>query len=212
MDRHDLLSATDYGTLVVQVQYFEGHPPSASGLSLLEAFLNERLHKPGGISVEIDAPLAIAPQATYSASQIRAIEGEHRTAYTHGDTLAVHLLFVPGEYAESANVLGIAYNNTSMAIFGEVIAEHTGGALQPSESTVTGVVAMHEFGHILGLVGNGSTMQTEHQDEPNGRHCDDPDCLMYYAVRTTDFLSNLLGDLPELDQECLDDLRANGGR
>ena len=208
----DLLSADDYTRMVVQVQYLEGYEPSSGGLDLLEDFLRERVHKPDGISIEMDEPLAIAPQATYSASQIRAIEETHRTAYTSGDTLAVYLLFVPGEYSESANVLGIAYNNTSTAIFGEVIAEHTGGALQPSESTVTGAVAMHEFGHIFGLVNNGSPMQAEHQDEPNGRHCDDPDCLMYYAVRTTDYLSNLLGDIPELDQDCLDDLSANGGR
>ena len=85
------------------------------------------------------------------------------------------------EYAGDPNVLGIAYRNTSMAIFQETIARHTGGALEPSAATVEGTVAAHEFGHVLGLVNNGSPM--EHQDEPHGRHCDNEDCLMYSSHR-----------------------------
>ena len=109
-------------------------------------------------------------------------------------------------------MLGFAYNNTSIAIFGEKIRDHSGSISQPATATVEGVVLNHELGHLLGLVNSGSTMQTEHQDEPHGKHCDDPDCLMYYAVRTTDFIANLLGDMPTLDANCLDDLAANGGR
>ena len=55
-------------------------------------------------------------------------------------------------------------------------------------------------------------MQTEHQDAPNGKHCDDENCLMYWSVRTLNFIANLTGDAPELDQNCLDDLQANGGK
>lgn len=32
---------------------------------------------------------------------------------------------------------------------------------------------------------------------------------MHYSVRLTDFISNLLGGMPQLDQNCLDDLQAN---
>ena len=208
----DLLSADDFDRLVVQVHYVEGFRPSDAGLAMLTDFLTARLNKPAGIDLRIEPALQIASQATYTVAEVRALEVQHRTAYTEGTTLAVHLLFLGGEYSEASNVLGIAYNNTSMAVFEEKVQQNSGGALQPAQATVEGVVASHEVGHILGLVNNGSDMQTEHQDEPNGRHCDDPDCLMYYAVRTTDFMSNLLGDSPELDANCLDDLAANGGR
>jgi hypothetical protein len=209
----DLLAAADFSRLVVQVQYVAGAAPSAAGLQALEAFLNARLNKPGGITIMAPQPIAITQQATYSAAQIRAIEQAHRTVYTEGTTIAAYFLFIDGEYSGGANVLGIAYNNTSMAIFGEKIGQYTGGLGQPSAATVEATVASHEFGHILGLVNNGSAMQTEHQDEPHGHHCDDPDCLMYWAVETSDFIANLLGGaVPDLNPDCLDDLQANGGR
>lgn len=208
----DLLAGDDFDSLVVQVSYVEGHRPTDEGLQILEEFILARLHKPAGISIRVAAPLQIASQATYTVSEVRDLEEQHRTEYTRERTLAVHFLFLGGEFADQANVLGFAYNNTSMAIFEEKIRAHSGGISQPTTATVEGVVLNHELGHLLGLVNNGSTMQTEHQDEPHGRHCDDPDCLMYYAVRTTDFISNLLGGMPTLDQNCLDDLAANGGR
>ena len=207
----DLLSAETYDSLVIQVHYVVGHRPTDEGLDILRAFLAERLNKPRGISFQI-AAIDIATQSTYSVEDVAALEEQHRTVFTEGSTLALYFLFLDGEYSEDANVLGFAYYNTSMAIFQEKIADNTGGPLQPTQSTVEGVVLNHEIGHNLGLVATGSPMQTEHQDEPNGKHCDDENCLMYYAVRTLDFIATLTGDAPELDQNCLDDLQANGGR
>lgn len=207
----DLLAADSYDSLVIQVQYVEGHRPTDQGLAILEGFLADRLNKPRGISIQLE-PIQIQTQATYSVSDVVALEQEHRTAFTEGSTLAIYFLFLDGEFSDNANVLGFAYYNTSMAIFQEKIEDNTGGALQPSQSKVEGIVLNHEIGHNLGLVANGSPMQTEHQDEPNGKHCDNENCLMYWTVRTLDFISTLTGDAPELDQNCLDDLQANGGK
>jgi hypothetical protein len=208
----DLLTADDFDSLLVQVQYVQGFAPTAQGLQHLEDFLEARLHKPGGVTVEVGLPLPSPGRATHTTAQVRAMQQQYRSAYTEGRTLALHLLYLDGEYDGAPNVLGIAYANTSMAIFAEKIQQHTGGVLQPSFATVEGTVAQHEVGHLLGLVNNGTPMQAEHQDEPNGSHCDDPDCLMHYAVRTTDFIQNLLGGMPTLDPDCLADLAANGGR
>lgn len=208
----DFLSGQSFQHLVVQVQHVEGFRPEEEALAHLETFLNARLNKPAGIEIRIDEPLPIAPRAEYADSTVRALEARHRTLYTSGDTLVAYLLFLDGAY-EQENVLGIAYNNTSAAIFAEKIAENTGGVGQPAEALVQGIVANHEIGHLLGLVNNGSDMTAPHQDVGNGHHCTDESCLMFYAVRTTDFLQNLLGgDAPTLDQGCLDDLRANGGK
>lgn len=208
----DFLSADAFDRLVVQVQYVAGFRPTDGALSRLEAFLSARLEKPGGITIELAAPLQIQAQASYSTADVRALEQQHRTRYTQGGTLAAYVIFLNGEYAQGSNVLGIAYNNTSMAVFAEKIGQFTGGALEPSQETVEATVAQHEFGHVLGLVNNGSPMQVEHQDEPNGKHCDNDKCLMHYSVRLTDFVANLLDGIPSLDQNCLDDLRANGGK
>lgn len=208
----DFLTAVDFDRLVVQVQYVSGFRPSDVGLQHLQDFLTARVNKPGGIALQLDAPLQIQGQSTYSTADVRALEQTHRTRFTEGTTLAAYLLFLDGEYSPEPNVLGIAYNNTSMAVFVEKIGQYTGGLGQPPPSTVEGAVANHEFGHILGLVANGSPMQTPHQDVANGSHCDDQSCLMYYAVRTTDFISNLLGGVPSLNAACVADLQGNGGK
>jgi predicted Zn-dependent protease len=208
----DFLSASDFDRLVVEVQYVEGFRPTDAALQDLATFLAARLNKPGGIDIQLGTGLPVQPQSSYSADAVRALEQQHRTAFTEGRTIAAWLAFLPGEFAGGANVLGIAYQNTSMAIFVEKIGQHTGGPLEPSRQTVEATVANHEFGHLLGLVNNGSPMQDEHQDEPHGEHCENEDCLMHYSVRLTDFLSNLLGGMPQLDQDCLADLQANGGK
>lgn len=207
----DLLSAESYDSLVVQVQYVEGHRPTDQGLAILHDFLSARVNKPRGISVQLEA-IAVTSQATYTVEDVAALEQQHRTAFTEGSTLAIHFLFLDGEFSEDANVLGFAYYNTSMVIFQEKIENNTGGTLRPSQSTVEGAVLNHEIGHNLGLVANGSPMQDPHQDEENGKHCDNENCLMYFAVRTLDFIAGLTGDGPVLDQNCIDDLQANGGK
>ena len=206
------LTDARYDRLVVEVQYVAGFRPTDAALQALSTFLNARLNKPGGIEVRVGAALPVPGRASWSLSDIRALELQRRTVYTSGTTLAAWMVFLDGAYADGANVLGIAYNNTSMAVFEQKIMDNTGGPLEPAQNVVEATVANHEFGHLLGLVNNGSPMQTEHQDEPNGEHCDDPNCLMHYSVRLSDFVSNLLGGMPQLNQQCLDDLRANGGK
>ena len=100
-----------------------------------------------------------------------------------------------------------------MALFEKVIRENTGRIGRPSATTVESTVLMHEFGHLLGLVDNGSPALQDHVDEEHGAHCTNENCLMYYAIQTTGFLTNLTGGtIPALDGNCLQDLKANGGK
>jgi hypothetical protein len=56
-------------------------------------------------------------------------------------------------------------------------------------------------------------MVVNHQDTAHGRHCDNTNCLMHYTVETGNVVQKILGgNLPQLDQKCIDDLRAHGGR
>lgn len=208
----DFLTSGTFIRLVVEVDYVTGFRPTDAALQTLQAFLNARLNKAGGIEIRLGNAIPLPGRTSYSADDVRALERQHRSSYTDGTTVAAYLVFLNGQYAGGANVLGIAYNNTSMAIFSERIMQYTGGPLEPAQHTVEATVANHEFGHLLGLVNNGTPMQREHQDEPNAEHCDNPNCLMHYSVRLSDFVSNLLNGMPQLDQNCLDDLRANGGK
>ena len=117
-----------------------------------------------------------------------------------------------GEYSD-ADVLGIAHFNTSMVLFGPKFDEVSSGIGSLSKEGVETIVLQHEFGHILGLVNNGGDMQTNHQDNENGSHSDNDECLMYYAFRNADLFANIFGgSTPELDANCIADLQAVGGK
>ncbi|MCC5913569.1 MAG: hypothetical protein JJU46_04265 [Balneolaceae bacterium] len=188
-----------------------GAEPTSESLSNLREFLEERLNKS---SVDILDPKEIPPsgQESYTTDEIRDLEHEHRESYSEDGTLVLYAMIVDGEFS-NGNVLGIAYYNTSMAIFSETVGSVSGGIGQPSQATVESIVLLHEAGHLMGLVNNGVEPQSDHHDEENGAHCDVEECLMYFAVRTTDFFANLFGgSIPELDEFCIEDLQAAGGR
>lgn len=211
---NDFLADTAFTGLVVEVDYMVGFEPNAQALDSLRAFLEQRLNK---TSVTILEPTEIPAggQATYTANEVRALEEEHRDELTEGTTLAAYMIVVDGKYAQN-DVLGIAYYNTSSAFFGAAYDQASGGIGQPSRLRMEATSFQHEFGHLFGLVaieGSGTDMQTEHQDEENGHHCDNDQCLMYYAMESTDLFGSFFeGEIPPLDQNCIDDLRANGGK
>lgn len=211
----DYLSANNYDKLIIQIQYVNGLQPSAGAVEDLKTFLSQRLNKPGGVEVtysNINSP----GKSVYTINDIRAIESINRGVKHEGRSITAYILFLDGEYSQNTSnlkTLGIAYGSSSMVIFEKTIRDLSGGLGQPSVSSVETTVCEHEFGHVLGLVNNGTDMTTGHQDEPHGKHCNNTNCLMYYTAETSDMLSNLLGNnVPVLDANCINDLKANGGK
>lgn len=212
---NDFLSAKKYDKLVVEIQYVEDYQPKAESVNNLKTFLEGLLNKPGGISVTQIA-LPSPGKASYTLTDIREVEKANRSGNTSGSTLSAYFFFADADFAENgkdSKVLGIAYGSTSMVIFEKTIREFSGGLTSPPVSTLESTVINHELAHILGLVNNGTPMQTVHQDEAHGRHCNDKNCLMYYAAETSDIIGNLVGgNVPKLDAKCIEDLKANGGK
>lgn len=209
---NDFLSSSSFTSLVIEVDYISGFQPSETALNNLKKFLENRLNKSGGITINLDDEISPPGKSVYSAQDAYDLEKEHRDTFTNENTLASYFIVLDGKF-EQENVLGFAYFNTSMALVGGTIANNSGGFGQPSKSVVETAFLNHEFGHILGLVDNGTPAVQDHVDEQNGAHCDVESCLMYFAVRTSDFVGNLMGgSIPELDSQCIQDLQANGGK
>lgn len=209
----DLLSDDNYNSLIVQVQYMEGAGPTQAALDKLETFLEERVHK-AGIEIRVDDPIPSGGKEKYSFGEIRDLEDEHRTEFTRGETIAAYYIFLDGGSDQDSNnsyILGAAYRNTSMVMFQDNIERVSGGIGGPSKETVETTVLNHEFGHIFSLVGIG--YEAGHKDADHGNHCDNDRCLMYYTATTNDIVELITGgSVPELDQNCIDDLRSKGGR
>ena len=208
---NDLLSAAKYSSVKIEIQYMPGYQPDGAAVNNLMVFLNSLINKPGGVTI-VQTQIASAGKTVLSLNDIATIEKNNRTVYTSGSQLGVYFLYTDGNYSE-ANVLGLAFRNTSMSLLGKTIHDNSGGIGQASRTKVVSTVLEHEFAHILGLVNIGSAMQTNHQDGAHGHHCNNTSCLMYYTSETTDILGILItGNIPVLDANCKADLTANGGK
>ncbi|HEX8315736.1 MAG TPA: M12 family metallo-peptidase [Flavisolibacter sp.] len=206
---NELLSNSKYKSLKVEVQYMQGFAPDAAALNHLQIFLASHVNKPNGISV-VTKEISADNKTTLTADEVHAIEKANRTAFSTDNEIAVYVLYTNGNYSEN-NVLGVAYRNTSTAIFGKKIRDNSGGIGQVNRTKLEATVLEHELAHLLGLVDIGTPMQTAHK--ANGNHCNNQNCLMYYASETTDALGFLLtGNIPTLDANCAADLKANGGK
>lgn len=210
---NDFLADSNFTDLVVEVDYMPGYAPNEQALDSLKAFLQQRLHKS---SVTIKEPTEIsAGNGPYSATEIRNLEEQNRSTFSEGDTLAAYFVILNGKYDEQ-DLLGIAYYNTSNAFFGPSYDDASSGFGSPSRYQVEATSFRHEFGHLFGLVANSyseTEMQQDHNDPEHPNHCNNDQCLMYYAMETTDVFGSVFGDeIPPLDANCRADLQANGGK
>jgi len=206
------LQSNSYSHLEIELDYMEGYEPTEQAISSLESFLSNRLNK-NSITINTNR-IPARGDGPYSTDMITTIEDEERDNYTeaNSNTLHAYIVVVDGKFAKQDNVLGIAYWNTSMALFGETIDNiSSSDPTSPSEQQVENTVLRHEVGHNMGLVGNGTPTQSDHKTESSA-HCTNDECLMAPSVRTGDIFQNISGDVPSLDEACIQDLQANGGK
>lgn len=207
----ELLTPGTYKSLKIEIQYMTGYAPDAGAISHLQTILGNLLNKPSGITV-VTKEIPASSSLVLSVNDVIAVEKNNRTAFTTGDQLAVYVLYTNGNYTDD-NVLGVAYKNTSVVLFGKKIFDNSGAIGQASRTKLEATVAEHEMGHLLGLVDLGSPMQANHKDAAHGNHCNNSSCLMYYASETSDILGFLVtGNIPSFDAACKADLHANGGQ
>ena len=207
----DFLTANNFNTLKIEIQYMPGYQLDATSVDNITNFLSSLINKPGGITVT-QQPITAGGKTSYTINDIAVIEQNNRGYFNSGNQLSVYVLVTDGNYSDP-NVLGVAYRNTSLCLFGKKIFDNSGSVGQVSRTKLVSTVGEHEFGHLLGLVDLGTAMQTDHKDVPHGNHCNVQSCLMYYASETTDLLGVLLtGNIPSLDSQCQNDLKSNGGK
>ena len=207
----EFLSAGTYSAINVQLQYMPGFAPDAAALTNLTNFLNSLVNKPAGITFT-QTPIAASGKSVFSIQDIGALEKANRTQFTNGNVLSVYIVYVDAPFT-TANILGAAYRNTSLVVFGPTVTSNSGGVNQTTRTKLETTVLNHEFGHLLGLTNLGTSMVTPHEDAAHISHCNNSSCLMYFSTQTSMMGGVLLsGPIPVLDANCKADLTANGGK
>jgi predicted Zn-dependent protease len=209
----DLLSADHFRSVTVEIQSVRGFGPAQESINRLQKFLENHLNKPGGVNVVLsdDIPAAPAQGTTYSVAQERALEDRYRRQFPQKDQIAVYFLFLDGASPDEGT-LGQAYRNTSVAVFENTLRQEAAKYPNLPRWLIETVVMEHEFGHLLGLVNNPISQQSPHEDANHPAHCTEGKCLMYYAADTTAILGSLSGTVPDFESQCLQDLKAAGGK
>ena len=207
---HDLLSTGAYSSLSIEIQYMPGMQLLPESVNNLLNFLKTYLDKPGGITVT-QKQVASFTADTISLSQVADFEIANRSLYTKDNVIAVYIL-VSDATNSSPLILGTSYLSTSIVLYEKSIRAHSGGFAQATREKVESGVMEHEFGHLVGLVNNGTPMVTSHEDPEHAHHCTNTNCLMYYEIETSGLTRVANHTVPSLDENCINDLSANGGK
>jgi hypothetical protein len=213
----DIVSSAPFTKLHVEVDWMEesGHSyqPSGGVLSFLKQRLEARVSKPGGVTVELSNSIQ-ADRASYTTGDLRALEQTHRNFQPSGDTMTIWVVWatVSADSSGGGVVAGIAYAGSSCAVFAGTL-EDNAGVLTPRE-TMDKVVALHELGHLMGLVNLGTPMAAPHEDTAHPGHSSNPDSIMYWQVEGAGLFDLLRGGgaPDDFDADDAADLRGIGGR
>ena len=212
----DILSDKKYEKLTVQIIYMTGFRPTDEALDNLKTMLTARCSKPDGIGF-VYKEISAQGKASYTLSDIKDLEDDNRSEFTAKKNLAITILFLDGPSSDdqgNAVVLGVAYYNTSLAIFESTVHDFSNQLNEPERYKLESLILNHEFGHLFGLVNLGTTPQSSHEDASHSGHCNNEDCLMYWEAETGTAITNLVGNtpIPDFDANCISDLQHNGGK
>jgi hypothetical protein len=219
----DILSNENYDRILIEVAYVDGFRPTSQAMDNLRTYLEERTFKE-----DISYNYRVLPspeQESLTLTEIASLESENRTAYNTDRTLAVYIYFAdaPSD-ADSPEdglvTLGAVYRNTSMIIHENTIRDLASRSVVITLSDVETTALTHEFGHLFGLVDLGTPEVNPHEDPEASNHCNVEGCLMRAELEFGSGIMSMLESrtskglegIPALDDECLLDLQAIGGR
>lgn len=178
--------------LVVEVDYVARRAPSSRALSHMKGVLEEVADKPGGIRVSPGNEIADG-RDRWSIGEIKALEKQHRSARSGGDTATMWIVYLDGRYADQEGALGVAYSASAAAIFRDRIGDATTALIDAS--AIERAVITHEAGHILALINIGYQSEIDHEDPDHPKHSKNRESVMFYAVEDVS-IANILGGGP----------------
>lgn len=181
--------------LVLELLQQSGADPYTPAIDRLVTTLGDVSGKP--VSRPGSVRLA-SSDTSHTAAEIRALADAHGARQSGGQAV-VHLLYLNGEFADNANVLGVAVRGDVIALFPDVIAT-AATPLVPAR-TIEDAVVMHEAGHLLGLV--DLVVDTGRDDPEHPGHSRNRGSVMYWAVESS-LVATLLDGPPPRDFDAAD--------
>lgn len=187
------LGADGPGALLVEVRAQDGAGPRSDVVARIATVLGDVSGKPVAVRAE---PLAGGPRP-WTSDELRALAdgGLPQTP----ERAVLRLLFLQGDFAANDRAVGVAVRGDVAAVFAQRVDEAAGSFGDPA--AVEDAVAMHEVGHLLGLV--DLVLATGRQDPEHPGHSPNRGSVMYHAVEST-LLGTILQGGPPRDFDAAD--------
>lgn len=203
-----------YSDLIIEYDYVEGHRPNETAIDILEEKVEKYTDKENVESV-VDDQISMnhTQELFYDRNDISKLNDIYMDNGREGDTISIHVLYLDGEWKEKENVLGLSKRPYQIVIFSRVVEESAESLDTQLDKDifkldVEAPVLVHEFGHLLSLVGLG--YESDHEDPEYSGHCDESegDCVMAGSVEVKgDSVERPPLEFCELCQEDLEKIR-----
>lgn len=217
--------------IVIEVDYDSGAAPFVSAIpgvtnrswSIFAANV-QRLFQGAGKRITIPTTLAemqpiVVVGNDFTSADLVALSQRNRNVLPTADTVTYHVMVLNGYFRDASgrrsDILGGHLDGTGVIVIFRPVVQSTvtsGGQYAPVIVEQTTLV--HEFGHAIGLVGNGVSPLRDHEDHVHGHHCVASACVMNRWVEggssaqsfVTQFAST--GNVVMFDENCLADIDA----
>ncbi len=200
------LDGSTYTKLVVEIDYETGYKPESSSTDMLVERLKQVCDKPNGVEIKFELT-EFGHEGSWTAQDVRDKAWDSKAQDPRESSTLTWQIIFPANTYEDDNVLGVAVDASTIAIFGDSVDDAAGFFSRPSAEEVENSVLVHEAGHLLGLVNLVYTSPADHEDSDNKGHSNNDESVMYWAIESRSVGSFISGDLPtEFDQDDLDDL------
>ena len=173
---HGYLQAQPYTKIIVEIDYIQGYEPTSATKTAISDFFQNV----AGKTVTFAGENVITPtKNTYTVNDIITTEKANRQHHTNGDTAVVYMMFLNGQF-ESPGALGVTYKASSSVLFVERMNDATSALILYSQ--IEKAVAIHELGHLMGLVNINYQSERDHEDSQHPKHSNNENSVMFWAV------------------------------
>ncbi len=167
-----------YSDLIIEYDYVEGYEPNETAMKILEGKVENYTDKENIKSVVDNQISENHTDFNYNSDDIAKLNDAYMDYKREGNKISIHVLYLDGYWEENEDVLGLSKRPYQIVIFRRVIENLADRNLNLTGGDIEAPVLVHEFGHLLSLVGLG--YESDHEDQEYPGHCDESEgeCVM----------------------------------
>ena len=202
-----VLGPGEVTSLVVELQVQAGADPRPATIARVEETLAEVSGKQVSVAQYV-TEAGTPPNGTWDEAAIVAYSDRNQRVEQGSARGVIRFLALKGSFGPEPSAIGVAVRGDLFAVFVDRVRQ-SGSPLVPA-STIEEAVAVHELGHLLGLV---DLVVDRNRDDPKHPfHSQNRDSVMFWAIET-DLVGQVLGGPPprEFDADDRADLAAIRG-